>query len=170
MITPLLLLLFVQQAPPPAAVTENLSVRKVSNPRGDISARSPLVLAAEKAKAHRAKLAKAAVKIDQETVRTTTGRITIRNPREIPPPPEPSPRETLARQPVASQAPPGRKVETRIQLQERASKLRAEMSKVSEDSESDTPQEGEEDALAQKQRKLQDEIDAINKRLQTSPQ
>jgi len=165
------MLLLAQQSPAPAAsetVYSSPTVKKVANPRAGTSGRSPLVVAAEKAKADRAKSAKSPVKIDQETLRTTTGKLIITNPREIPD--RPAPAEVPESRPLTAQPPPARKAVTRDQLEEKLSTLRAQMARVTYDVESDTPQDGEEDELAQEQQKIQTEIDAIRKQLAATPQ
>jgi len=167
------MLLLAQQSPGPAAsemVYSSPTVKKVSNPRAGTSGRSPLVVAAEKTKAHRAKSARAPVKIDQETLRTTTGKLIITNPREIPDRPAPAEAPLLEGRPTAAQPPPARKAVTRSQLEGKLSTLRAQMARVTDDVESSTPQDGEEDELAQKQQKIQTEIDAVRKQLEAMPE
>lgn len=172
MFAPLLMLLLAQQSPPSSADTAYSSptVKKVVSSRGVTSPRSPLVLAAEKAKADRAKSAKTPVKIDQETLRTSTGRLIMNNPRELPDAPPPIDAPVMASRTNATQPAIGRKAATRSQLEGKLSALRADAARVTEQVDSGTPQEGEEDELPQKQQKIQTEIDAVRKQLDAMPQ
>ena len=174
MIVPLLLLALVQQSEAASAraaeetVTETRTVKRIPNPDRDGSTRSPLVVAAENAKAARERSTKTPVKIDQQSVAKTTGRITITNPREItPPPPPPDLDEANTAQPQPK--PQAKKPETKQELGSRLATLRAELARVSEDAESDSPQGGEQDQLVASQARIQAEIDRVSRKLKELP-
>lgn len=174
MIVPLLLLALVQQSEAATArtaeesVTETRTLKRIPNPDRDGSSRSPLVVAAENARAARERSTKTPVKIDQQSVAKTTGRITITNPREITPPPPPATRDE-AEAAQAQPKPQAKKPETKQELETRLATLRSELARVSEDAESESPQDGEQDQLVARQAKLKAEIDRVSRKLKELP-